>query len=1013
MKRKLICMLTLLCICIASLASAVVVSAEAFTVPDDYNVSSGIVVDSHEAGGVISASNISHGLIVEMRLGGAMLNETEHKYIHLKAKVSANLYRIKFNYAVVGGSTVTLYSRLIDTTGASDVGVVVDENGVFEYHGETPAEFIGVELEKLAFQLYVDGGSTTETIQFLGVVFNAEETYTDFAQPGEPSVPDEPEVPAVGAITAGEWQDESAGNMQFSAENGKTTIHFPTEPSSKSRIYFSVEGHKMAEYPQLRIAYSSTKAFNFSVYGNGTSESLLYYTNMEAGDHDVVIDLDRDLTSIYIMVDRSGKHDPATYPAEDPTKTVYLEFYLVDANGAEVMLMVGGGEAPEQPDVPDVPTGELAFGAMAVVGEKATVEGNKATYATAEESSIDSLVGAEGEAYTYLTIPVSNWDFATATQVSIKYATSGVTGIGMHVLGQAAGAEAYAYVANVLPAGWNTTTVSYDEAGFIVSTSSMGDYLLDFTSVSAIIIKVQAEVGATFELLDITATADGEHGFEVPLGAMQLSDIVIPNGFEATLTKGENGEQTITYSTDPGWNTFDITVTNYDANNFIFEAVFEATADTAVCFSINDKVDWSIGHKLYPGERTSTQQIDVSSYSLPANFTIKIYLDAEKVDVTAEKSVTFKSITFKTPDPEPEGMYIGTPTASAMTCMEGALGWDVKWTYEGSWSSVKFPVNNFDTEYDILVVRMSAVAGMNLGVRILWQEEVEGELIELHDDIRNHWAEEGLVTETGDMELVFFMEAFAIKGKVITGFTLYFDPPTGNYTPNEGEQNAKIYSAEFLKASEQDFEDLTITANAMTTDFNGEPVEFVATNDQDVALVVEYLGSEENASWTTSAPSNAGEYQVRVTYMGSLAYNYQVVTSTLTINKVKATVTEADVVIDAESKIVTVAEGVIASKDADFIDGFEVLTGDEIAYGTTIYFKRPEDVNHTESDVMSITFTRPAPQPNSSSPVVSVPEVPSSSTGELSGCASSVATMGMAGFAVLASAVVVFLRKRK
>lgn len=848
MKKRLICMLTLLCICIASLASAVVVSAEAFTVPDDYNVSSGIVVDSHEAGGVISASNISHGLIVEMRLGGAMLNETEHKYIHLKAKVSANLYRIKFNYAVVGGSTVTLYSRLIDTTRASDVGVVVDENGVFEYHGETPAEFIGVELEKLAFQLYVDGGSTTETIQFLGVVFNAEETYTDFAQPGEPSVPEIPE--------------------------------------------------------------------------------------------------------------------------------------------------------------------EVTFGAMAVVGDKATVEGNKATYSVAEESSVSSLF-SETETYTYLSIPVQNWDFANNKHVSIKYAINGVTSVGMHVLGESAGAETSTYVANVLPAGWNTTTVSYDEAGFIVSTSSMGDYLLDFTSVSAIIIKLQTEAGATFELLDIAITADGEHGFEVPLGAMQLSDIVIPNGFEATLTKGENGEQTITYSTDPGWNTFDITVTNYDANNFIFEAVFEATADTAVCFSINDNVDWSIGHKLYPGERISTQQIDVSSYSLPANFTIKIYLDAEKVDVTAEKSVTFKSITFKTPDPEPEGMYIGTPTASAMTCMEGALGWDVKWTYEGSWSSVKFPVNNFDTEYDILVVRMSAVAGMNLGLRILWQEEVEGELVELHDDIRNHWAEEGLVTETGDMELVFFMEAFAIKGKVITGFTLYFDPPTGNYTPNEGEQNAKIYSAEFLKASEQDFEDLTITANAMTTDFNGEPVEFVATNDQDVALVVEYLGSEENASWTTSAPSNAGEYQVRVTYMGSLAYNYQVVTSTLTINKVKATVTEADVVIDAESKIVTVAEGVIASKDADFIDGFEVLTGDEIAYGTTIYFKRPADANHTESDVMSITFTRPAPQPNSSSPVVSVPEVPSSSTGELTGCASSVATMGMAGFAVLASAVVVFLRKRK
>ena len=89
-----------------------------------------------------------------------------------------------------------------------------------------------------------------------------------------------------------------------------------------------------------------------------------------------------------------------------------------------------------------------------------------------------------------------------------------------------------------------------------------------------------------------------------------ISDIKVPKGI--SYEKNESGEQVISYSKTPGWQTFDIKVVDYDPTNTILEVVFEASSDITICFQINGKIDWSLGHIERPGERKCKITIDLS-----------------------------------------------------------------------------------------------------------------------------------------------------------------------------------------------------------------------------------------------------------------------------------------------------------------------------------------------------------------------------------------------------------------
>ncbi len=644
-----------------------------------------------------------------------------------------------------------------------------------------------------------------------------------------------------------------------------------------------------------------------------------------------------------------------------------------------------------------------------------------ATYTAAEETSIDTLVDEAGAPLgSYISVPLVDYVPSSANGfISIKYVATGIDYIGMHISGTKDEAAATNYVAQLYTAGWNVTNIAYPE--FSVVTANISSYCEGFTALDALIIKVQGQAGATLKIIEMQITNNGEHTMEVPLGELSISDLVVPEG--VTYAKDEaTGYQTVSYdaTTAPGWSTIDANVTNYDKNSgkTILELVVNATDSVGICFEINGNIDWSLGHKLYAGGKDVTITLDISesgAYNgLPKNFVIRMYLDAENT-VAEAKSVIFKSITIKEPAPPRTDTYLGEPTSSGMNCVESAAGYDISYTNEegvDSWRNVGIAINNYTTDYDIIVINMNAKAGMNMGVRLCYMIELDGELVESHQEIRNHWDnEEGIFETDGQVSLVFFMEAYELKGFMLTKIELYFDPPTGNYTPVAGEITTTISSIDLLKSSEQDFEELNITAEDATLIFTGEPAAYVATNDQDVELKYSYMkAADEKAEWHDGLPTTAGVYTVKVEYMGSLAYAYTSKTATLTINKAQAVLEDGAVSVDAETRIVTVAEGVIASKDADFTEGFEVVNGDEIAYGTVIYYMIAENENYLASEVKSLTFSRPAE-----------PENPGNSgsgnnagTTDKSGCGSSMgAGAYVAVIAIMAASALMFVRRKQ
>ena len=215
---------------------------------------------------------------------------------------------------------------------------------------------------------YAGNSSEAKTINFLGVDLHPAARTPQFVTDGPI---------AEGSIVLGKWEpDSEVGNMEYSTlENGDTTIHYSSKPTGKARIVAPITGHELDILPTLKIKYSCTKAFNIAVYYNGTSSSLLSYTNITDNDGEIVLELPKTLTKLCILVDRLDYCDSSTYPSSDPTKDVHLQFYFVESSGREIKVVSvadnnsssntgSGSGSGSEPDTPtDTPTTGLSMGA--------------------------------------------------------------------------------------------------------------------------------------------------------------------------------------------------------------------------------------------------------------------------------------------------------------------------------------------------------------------------------------------------------------------------------------------------------------------------------------------------------------------------------------------------------------------------------------------------------------------------------------------------------------------------
>lgn len=626
----------------------------------------------------------------------------------------------------------------------------------------------------------------------------------------------------------------------------------------------------------------------------------------------------------------------------------------------------GNEEAPFEPAVIRIDSSD---------SEQLSVQGHVVTLAAPQDSSIDSL-----EAGSYVTIPVSGVDFSNGLYASVVYKADGITGMGMH----AKGGEKSGYVAQMISEGWNVNKETNGE--FVILTAKIGSYLTGdyaFETFDGIMLKFAGDTGATFELYNVVFTTDGNHGIKLPEvhdpeddGLTKVSGVSVPSGV-ATLAQNEKGEEVISYNTSPGFSKFDFTVKNYDVNLSVFEFKFTASEQVTLFYKFNGVENWDLGYKTYAGGKVSTQTLDVTKLNLPSTFTITLFIDAS-VEVTTEKSITIHSIGFVAPQPEPEGMWLGNPTGHSMDCVEGENGaWDISYSNDApSWRNVTIDINKHEVEYDVIRVKVDLAKGTNLGIRLIYNDATGAEA---YADIRNHHTPAGVAQVSGVHDLVFLVGAYGAKDLQLVRLELYFDPDT-TYTTNTGAVTAKIVSYELLKSADLNLGELNFTVADATFDYTGEKVELNVQCDKEVEFIYEYskvVAEGEEVQWATGTPKDAGEYNIRVKFAGSLEYNYKVVEAKVVINKVKGTVAADDVTVDAATRVVTVKKGIEASLDAEFAEGYEVENGDIVLYGSVIYYRHAGDKNHTASDVLSLTVEKPAEPTEEPTPEVTpTPETP-------------------------------------
>ena len=301
---------------------------------------------------------------------------------------------------------------------------------------------------------------------------------------------------------------------------------------------------------------------------------------------------------------------------------------------------------------------------------------------------------------------------------------------------------------------------------------------------------------------------------------------------------------------------------------------------------------------------------------------------------------------------------IKDPVGENVTTTHNEEKWNISYNIDDNKShSMSFEIVNHDTKFDTLYIKLNAPKNTNLGVRLYYLDSSNNILIK---DLINNNSNDGILTLEGEQKIILFLKNYNLQGLKIIKLELLFDS-SNEYTINTGNAEIELYNPELFVYDNLILKDLDFSVETTSFNYNGNPIDLKIKCEQKLSFKIEYSKVVENNEeiWTTLAPINAGQYNVRITYAGSLQYDYKVITSTITINKVKAQICSTDVTVDETTRIITINDGIVASLDENFTPGLEVLNGVQIPYGTTVYYKNIGDDNHIESDVLCYTFNKP------------------------------------------------------
>lgn len=84
-------------------------------------------------------------------------------------------------------------------------------------------------------------------------------------------------------------------------------------------------------------------------------------------------------------------------------------------------------------------------------------------------------------------------------------------------------------------------------------------------------------------------------------------------------------------------------------------------------------------------------------------------------------------------------------------------------------------LDNHDVAYDVLVINITGYNGLRLGVRALYNDEIEGVVTAATSDLIYSGSYYSEIKTDEATEILLYFGANGLKGRVVTGIQLYFD----------------------------------------------------------------------------------------------------------------------------------------------------------------------------------------------------------------------------------------------
>lgn len=556
---------------------------------------------------------------------------------------------------------------------------------------------------------------------------------------------------------------------------------------------------------------------------------------------------------------------------------------------------------------------------------------NKNTYTTTNSTDVDAngnSVDVSNDAQ-YVFIPARYLNFTGDTLVSFKYKNNGVKSILLHAeyaAGVSQGGVDYkaGYTLICIDAistgSWNVSK-SKSADGYDVTSIIFGNYVNKIYDVNLVGFRLYFDYGTnvnSYREFEIFGCEVHEPGVTpvfasdpkpTRMGKLTSEDVEIKdNSFKV------NGTATVSSK-----------ILDFTPDNDQIALTFTTTDITSINFKLDGET--VVEKQFASGKNTVNLSLTKDNYSL-----------LDMVFNATNATVKIQSIEFLAKP------YVDEFTGTGFTVNKQGDTQTVSYTYKTGWNKITAPIRKYNSGYDFFALEFELSHPIVMGI--------------LFDStyVRDHWKyTEPLAAGTHS----FLFDVSALELSSSSQLVIYLDPAITGYAGLDGKKTVTFTKLEFIKSEEMP--EATITVDSLfefTYDGKGKSASGAVSNSGANVYYEYKLEGTSDELYDTTAPVDAGRYDVRVVSPSTDEYAQTYAYTKLVINKAHVDKPEANALeIDYAASKVYYDDSVYAvSKDADFTK--LVANGGYITCNTTLYFKFIEGKNYHESDATSITLTK-------------------------------------------------------